>query len=154
MSQSTAAAQQVSEDDRTYVFHSWSAQAGPDLLPVACGEGCWFTDYSGRRYLDMSSQLVNLNLGHQHPALVAAIRQQAERLCYIGPTMASDVRGAAARLIIERAPARMSRVFFTNGGAEANENAIRLARLHTGRHKVLAQYRRPRTHQRCYHADR
>jgi taurine---2-oxoglutarate transaminase len=137
----TARSRQVTDNDRSYVFHSWSAQAGPDLVPVETAAGCWFTDYEGKRYLDMSSQLVNLNLGHQHPALVEAVRRQAEKLCYIGPTFANDARGEAARLIVEHAPRGLSRVFFTNGGAEANENAIRMARLHTGRHKILAQYR-------------
>lgn len=132
-------------DDR-YVFHSWSAQGAIDPLPVAGGEGAWFWDEDGNRYLDFASQLVNLNLGHQHPRLVAALQAQAGRLATVGPTFANDVRGELARLIAERAPgaagnARGWRVFFTNGGADAVENAVRLARLHTGRAKVLAAYR-------------
>ena len=127
--------------DRQYVFHSWSAQRLIHPLPIAGGEGAWFWDHEGNRYLDFGSQLVNLNLGHQHPRMVAAIRAQAEVLCTVAPPFACDVRTEAARMIVERAPGRLSRVFFTNGGAEANENAIRMARLHTGRHKVLAAYR-------------
>lgn len=140
-------------DDR-YVFHSWSAQGAIDPLPVAGGEGAWFWDEDGNRYLDFASQLVNLNLGHQHPRLVAALQAQAGRLATVGPTFANDVRGELARLIAERAPGaraggsadatgdeRRWRVFFTNGGADAVENAVRLARLHTGRAKVLAAYR-------------
>jgi len=143
-------------DDR-YVFHSWSAQAAIDPLPVAGGQGAWFWDEDGNRYLDFASQLVNLNLGHQHPRLVAAVQEQAARLATVGPTFANDVRGELARLIVERAPGsvpgavpgaatgaapeRRWRVFFTNGGADANEYAVRLARLHTGRHKVLSAYR-------------
>src|SRR6185312_497469 len=92
-------------------------------------------------YLDFSSQLVNVNIGHQHPRLVAAIQEQAAKLCTIAPSFANDKRGEAARLIAELAPGDLNRVFFTNGGAEATENAIRLARGHTGRHKVLATYR-------------
>ncbi len=127
--------------DREYVFHSWSAQAQINPLPLVGGEGAWFWDHEGNRYLDFGSQLVNLNLGHQHPDLVAAVRAQAEVLCTAAPPFAVDVRTEAARRIVDHAPGRLNRVFFTNGGAEANENAIRMARLHTGRHKVLAAYR-------------
>src|SRR4029079_9175518 len=101
----------------------------------------YFWDYTGKRYLDFSSQLVNVNIGHQHPRLVAAIQEQAARLCTVAPTFANDKRGEAARLIAELAPGDLNTVFFTNGGAEATENAIRLARLYTGRHKVFAAYR-------------
>ncbi|MCU1379950.1 MAG: hypothetical protein JWN29_2933 [Acidimicrobiales bacterium] len=128
-------------DDRKHVFHSWSAQASLNPLVVAGGEGAWFWDEEGTRYLDFSSQLVNLNLGHQHPKLVAAIQEQAGRLTTVAPSFANDVRSEAARLITERAPGDLDHVFFTNGGAEATENAVRMARLHTGRHKVLTAYR-------------
>jgi taurine--2-oxoglutarate transaminase len=131
----------VRADDRAHVFHSWSAQGAIDPLPIAGAEGSWFWDYSGKRYLDFSSQLVNVNIGHQHPRLVAAIQEQAAKLCTVAPSFANDKRGEAARLIAELAPGDLNRVFFTNGGAEANENAIRMARLHTGRHKVLTMYR-------------
>lgn len=132
---------QVRDLDRSHVFHSWSAQDLIAPLPVAGGQGSTFWDYEGNRYLDFSSQLVNLNLGHQHPGLVAAIQEQAGRLCTIAPAFANDARSEAARLIAQVAPEGLDKVFFTNGGAEANENAIRMARLHTGRHKVLATYR-------------
>jgi taurine--2-oxoglutarate transaminase len=131
----------VRADDRAYVFHSWSAQGLIDPLPIAGAQGSYFWDYSGKRYLDFSSQLVNVNIGHQHPRLVAAIAEQAAKLCTVAPTFANDKRGEAARLIAELAPGNLNKVFFTNGGAEAVENAIRLARLHTGRHKVLSTYR-------------
>ncbi|MBV9593810.1 MAG: aspartate aminotransferase family protein [Actinobacteria bacterium] len=131
----------VRADDRRHVFHSWSAQALIDPLPIASAQGSYFTDYSGQRYLDFSSQLVNVNIGYQHPRLVAAIQEQAGRLCTIQPAFANDMRSEAARLIAELAPGDLNQVFFTNGGAEANENAIRLARLHTGRQKILAAYR-------------
>ncbi|WP_265521025.1 aspartate aminotransferase family protein [Oerskovia flava] len=131
----------VRADDRSHVFHSWSAQAMIDPLPVAGGEGAWFWDEDGTRYLDFASQLVNLNLGHQHPALVAAIQEQAGRLCTIAPSFANDVRGELAHLIAARAPGDLDRVFFTNGGADAVEHAVRLARQHTGRTKVLSAYR-------------
>lgn len=132
---------QVRADDRGHVFHSWSAQGLIDPLPVAAGEGSTFWDYQGNAYLDFSSQLVNLNLGHQHPDLVAAIQQQAGRLSTIQPSIANDVRGELARLIAEVAPEGLEKVFFTNGGAEANEYAVRMARQFTGRRKVLSMYR-------------
>jgi taurine--2-oxoglutarate transaminase len=127
--------------DRAHVLHSWSAQAHIDPMPIARAEGSCFWDCSGKRYLDFSSQLVNVNIGYQHPAVVAAIREQAERLATVSPVFANDVRSEAARLIAEVAPGDLTKVFFTNGGAEANENAVRMARLHTGRTKVLAAYR-------------
>ena len=127
--------------DRAHVFHSWSAQAALDPLVVAGGLGSRVWDGDGERYLDFSSQLVNVNIGHQHPKVVAAIRAQAEVLCTVSPAHANDQRGEAARLVADRAPAGLERVFFTNGGAEAIENAVRMARLHTGRNKVLSRYR-------------
>jgi taurine--2-oxoglutarate transaminase len=127
--------------DRAHVFHSWSAQGLIDPLPIASAEGVYFTDYSGKRYLDFSSQLVNVNIGYQHPRLVAAIQEYAGKMATIQPAFANDARSEAARLITEVAGPTLNKVFFTNGGAEANENAVRMARLHTGRQKVLAAYR-------------
>lgn len=131
----------VRADDRSHVFHSWSAQAHIDPLPVAGGAGAEFWDYAGNRYLDFASQLVNLNLGHQHPDLIAAIERQAGRLATIQPAFANDVRGELARRITAAAGESFTKVFFTNGGADANENAVRMARLSTGRRKVLSMYR-------------
>jgi taurine--2-oxoglutarate transaminase len=131
-------------DDRAHVFHSWSAQAALDPFVIVGAEGSWFWDESGRRFLDFSSQLMNMNIGHQHPKLVAAIKEQADRLCTIAPFHANDARSKAARLIAEHAPGDLNKVFFTNGGAEATENAIRMARIATGRHKIFVQ-------QRSYH---
>lgn len=132
---------QVRADDRQHVFHSWSAQAKIDPLPVAGGSGSTFWDYDGKQYLDFSSQLVNLNLGHQHPRLIEAIKRQADRLATIQPSFANDVRGELARLLAERSPGDLNKVFFTNGGADANEHAVRMARQHTGKRKILAAYR-------------
>lgn len=129
------------ELDREHVFHSWSAQAQPSSLVVASGRGCRVWDHSGREWLDFSSQLVNVNIGHQHPAVVGAIREQAELLTTIAPATVNLARGEAAKRIVARAPAGFQKVFFTNGGADANENAIRMARLHTGRDKILSTYR-------------
>jgi taurine---2-oxoglutarate transaminase len=131
----------VFADDRAHVFHSWSAQALINPLPVAAAEGSFFWDYDGKKYLDFSSQLVNVNIGHQHPKLVAAIQEQAGKLCTIAPFHANEARGEAARLIAKHAPGDLNKVFFTGGGAEATENAVRMARLHTGRQKVMTTYR-------------
>ncbi|MCW2813631.1 MAG: aspartate aminotransferase family protein [Nocardioides sp.] len=127
--------------DKAHVFHSWSAQAALDPLVVAGGLGCRVWDHAGRTYLDFSSQLVNVNIGHQHPAVVRAIQEQAATLATIAPSTANLTRGEAARRITDRAPAALNKVFFTNGGADAIENAIRMARLHTRRDKVVSTYR-------------
>src|SRR3954447_20528816 len=125
----------VKEADREFVFHSWSAQATLDPMVVAGGSGSWFWDESGKRYLDFASQLVNLNMGHQHPAITAAIAEKAAQLCTIAPVFAEESRSRAAQMIAGYAPPGLNRVFFTNGGADANEHAVRLARLTTGRPK-------------------
>jgi taurine---2-oxoglutarate transaminase len=129
------------ELDRAYVFHSWSAQAALKPLVISSALGSYVTDGDGNRYLDLSSQLVNTNVGHQHPRVVAAIKAQADVLCTIAPQHANAARGRAAQLVVERAPASLNKVFFTNAGAEAIEYAVRMARLHTGRNKVLSAYR-------------
>ncbi len=127
--------------DRAHVFHSWSAQATLDPMVLAKAEGSRVWDEGGKGYLDFSSQLVFTNLGHQHPRVVEAIREQAARLCTIAPQHANDVRSEAAHLVAGIAPEGLDHVFFTNGGAEAVEHAVRMARLHTGRIKVLSRYR-------------
>ena len=127
--------------DREHVFHSWSAQAHLAPFPIAGGSGTRVWDHSGRTWLDFSSQLVNVNIGHQHPAVVEAITEQARLLTTIAPSTANLARGRAAEAIAGLAPAGFEKVFFTNGGADANENAIRMARLHTGRDKILSRYR-------------
>ncbi|HZV48669.1 MAG TPA: aminotransferase class III-fold pyridoxal phosphate-dependent enzyme [Candidatus Dormibacteraeota bacterium] len=136
-----AVARRIREDERRYVIHSWSVQGRVDPLPVERGEGCCFFDYRGNRYLDFASQLVNLNLGHQHPAVVRAIQEQAGRLCYIAPGLGNDRRAELGRLLAEVTPGDLVMSFFTNGGAEANENAVKLARWYTGRQKIIARYR-------------
>ena len=124
-----------------YTITSWSTQSNVKPLPIAGGEGSWFWDYDGKRYLDFQSQLVNLNLGHQHPRLVDAIKRQADRLCYIGPSMGNDMRSELGALIAEVTPGDLKSTFFTTGGAAAIENAIRLARHFTGRSKIITRYR-------------
>ena len=133
--------------DREHVFHSWSAQAALDLPVIAGGSGSVVWDHAGTRMLDFASQLVNVNIGHQHPAVVKAIQDQAATLATIGPATANLTRGQAAQRILSKAPDGFVKVFFTNGGADANENAIRMARLHqaaaghSGRDTVLSTYR-------------
>jgi taurine--2-oxoglutarate transaminase len=134
-------AAQIYELDRAHVFHSWSAQAQikPMVVTKAAGSRVW--DGDGKEYVDFTSQLVFTNIGHQHPRVVKAIQDQAADLCVMAPGTAVASRSEAARLVAEIAPDGLNKVFFTNGGADANEHAIRMARLHTGRVKVLSTYR-------------
>ena len=127
--------------DRAHVFHSWSAQRSLTPMPIAGAAGTTVWDYEGHRYLDFASQLVFTNIGHQHPRVVRAIQDQAARLCTIAPQFANDVRGEAAARIVSHTPPGLDRVYFTSAGAEAIENAIRMARVHTGRPKIISAYR-------------
>ncbi len=127
--------------DRANVFHSWSAQGALNPMVIAGGLGTRVWDFAGNSYLDFSSQLVNVNIGHQHPAVVAGIKAQADVLTTIAPSHANLTRGEAAERILAKAGPTFSKVFFTNGGADAVENAIRMARLTTGRDTVLSMYR-------------
>ncbi len=132
---------EVAALDTANVFHSWSAQKTLKPLAIAGGSGSTVWDHEGRTYLDFSSQLVNTNIGHQHPRLIEAIKQQLDTLTTVAPSHANHTRALAAEKILSHAPSNMEKVFFTNGGADANENAIRMARLHTGRDKVISRYR-------------
>src|SRR5918996_5221657 len=133
--------ERIVADAKEFVLYSWSVQKAVAPIPVAGAEGRHFWDYDGNRYLDFASQLVNVSIGHGHPKLIAAIKEQAEQLCTIGPPMATESRSTLARLIAEVTPGDLTMSFFTNGGAEANENAIKLARWYTGRNKIIARYR-------------
>ncbi len=132
---------QIVADAKEYVIYSWSVQSAIDPIPVAGAEGRYFWDYNGKRYLDFASQLVNVSIGHQHPKVIQAVKEQADRLCTIGPPMATASRSRLGRLLAEISPGDLKMSFFTNGGAEANENAIKLARWYTGRSKIVARYR-------------
>ncbi len=127
--------------DRANVFHSWSAQGALNPMVIAGGLGTRVWDFAGNSYLDFSSQLVNVNIGHQHPAVIAGIKAQADVLTTVAPAHANLTRGEAAERILAKAGPTFSKVFFTNGGADAIENAIRMARLTTGRDTVLSMYR-------------
>ena len=132
---------EVFDLDRAHVFHSWSAQGQITPMPVAGGQGSYFWDYEGNKYLDFSCQLVFTNIGFQHPKVVKAIQDQAAKLATIAPQHANEARSEAAKRISDRAGEHLNKVFFTNAGADGVENAIRLARLHTGKHKILSFYR-------------
>ena len=134
-------AAKVFADDRAYVFHSWSAQGQITPMTVAGGAGSYFWDFNGKKYLDFSCQLVFTNIGHQHPKVIAAIKEQADVLATVAPQHANEARNEAAKRITGVAGDSFKKVFFTNGGADGVENAIRMARLHTNKHKVLSTYR-------------
>ncbi len=125
---------------REHVFFSWSVQNTVDPIPVAGGEGIYYWDADGRRYMDFSSQLMSLNIGYQHPKVIAAIQEQAARLCAAHPSAAHEPKAILGQRIAEITPGDLNKVFFTLGGADANENAIKFARQYTGRQKILARY--------------
>ena len=126
---------------KQYNLQSWSKQRNLSPISVAKADGIYFWDYDGNRYTDMSSQLVNLNLGFGNKAITEAIKAQLDQYCFIGPSYGAEPRAKLAKKIIDLMPDNMSKVFFTNAGAEANENAVKMARLFTGRNKVLSRYR-------------
>ena len=134
-------AKTVKEYHKTYNLQSWSKQAHIDPLPIKDAEGIYLYDFDGNRYTDMSSQLVNLNVGHKNRKIIEAIKGQAEKYCYLAPSYASEPRSTLAKMIVELMPDNMAKVFFTNGGADANENAVKIARMYTGRQKVFSRYR-------------
>ncbi len=129
------------EREKASVFHSWMAQSTLNPLMVKSAQGVYVTDEDDNTYLDFSSQLVNTNIGHQHPSVVKAIQEQAGVLCTIAPQHGYQSRYRAAELILDHSFDGAAKVFFTNAGTEAVEHAVRMARLHTGRQKVLATYR-------------
>ena len=131
---------EIARETREHVFVSWSAQGALSQVVIDRAEGSWL--YSGqRRILDFSSGLINVNLGHGHPKVVKAIQEQAERLCYVTPSFGEENRAELARLLAEVTPGDLTKTLFTTGGSEANEHALRIARMYTGRHKVLTQWR-------------
>ncbi|MFC7403375.1 aspartate aminotransferase family protein [Citricoccus sp. GCM10030269] len=136
-----AAGRRAYELDRAHVFHSWGAQRTLSPMTVVKTEDSYVWDGQGHRLIDFSSQLINTNIGHSHPKVVEAIQQQAATIATINPSHVNDVRSEAARLVAELAPGDLNHVFFTNAGADAVEHAARMARLHTGRPKILSAYR-------------
>ena len=132
--------EEVVELSRQHVFFSWSIQNTVKPIPVDRGQGIYFWDLDWKRYMDFSSQLMNLNIGYQHPKVVAAIQAQAAKLCAAHPNMATEPKAVLAKMVSELTPGDLNKVFFTLGGAEANENAIKFARQYTGRQKIISRY--------------
>lgn len=126
---------------KEYNLQSWSKQKGINPISVEKAEGIYFWDYDGNRYSDMSSQLVNMNLGFGNPAISQAIKDQVDQYCFIGPSYGAESRAILAKKIIGLMPDNMGKVFFTNAGAESNENAVKIARMFTGKHKIFSRYR-------------
>ena len=131
----------IAENEKKYVIHSWMAQKDFKPFIVTGGKGAVIWDETGKKYLDFSSQLFNVNIGHQHPKVVAAIKEQADKLCYVGPGTANDTRGELCRMLAEIAPGDLVKTFLSSGGGTANENAIKIARLYTGKSKIISRWR-------------
>ena len=138
--ESMTAAEIVSLTKRHSIF-SWSAQGALNPIPMVRGEGIYFWDAEGKRYIDMNSQLMCVNIGHGDRRVIEAIKRQADELVYAGPGMATPVRARLGRMLAELTPGDLNRFFFTLGGAEANENALRIAKMVSGRQKVMVRYR-------------
>jgi taurine--2-oxoglutarate transaminase len=132
---------EIKYNQTAYCLQSWSKQKGLNPLPIEKAAGIYLYDFNGNRYTDMSSQLVNLNVGHGNRQIIDAIKEQAEKYCYLSPAYGSEPRGELAKMIIDLMPDNMGKVFFTNGGADANENAVKIAKMFTGRQKVFSRYR-------------
>ncbi len=134
-------AQEIIRLNKEYSLFSWSVQSTTNPIPISRAKGVYFWDADDKRYIDFSSQLMNMNIGHQHPKVIKAIQDQAAKLCYAHPGMATEARGLLGQKIAEVAPGNLNKTFFCLGGAEANENAIKIARFYAGRNKILARYR-------------
>lgn len=130
----------ISAENKKYVIFPWSKQAGLNPIAVTRAEGPFFWDIDGKRYVDFANQHVCVNAGHQHPKIIAAIKAQADELCYVAPSFATDIRGQLARMIAEVTPGDLCKTYFTSGGAEAIEYAVKIAKLATGRPKIIARH--------------
>ena len=130
---------QIVQDNREYTLFSWSVQQAANPIHMTGGQGSHFYDGDGHTWLDFSSQLININVGHQHPRVLQAIKDQVDRMCFAGPSFATDVRATLGKKLSE--VTGLGKSFFTLGGSEANENAMKMARLYTGRDKIITRYR-------------
>lgn len=133
--------EEIRSTSKEYNLQSWSRQKNINPIPVEKAGDIYFWDYEGNRYTDMSSQLVNMNLGFGNKAIGEAIKDQIDRYCFIGPSYGAEPRARLAKKIVELMPDNMGKVFFTNAGAEANENAVKIARMFTGKNKIFSRYR-------------
>jgi taurine--2-oxoglutarate transaminase len=134
-------ADEIVQLNREHVFFSWSVQRQVSPIAAVRGDGVHFWDADGKRYLDFSSQLMNVNIGHGNARVIAAVKEQVEKLAYVYPGIATEPKGRLGKLLAEITPGELSKTLFTLGGAEANENAIKFARLYTGRQKIITRYR-------------
>lgn len=133
--------EKVAMMEKDYILHSWSSQSGYKPFIITRAKGCYFWDEKGNKYLDFQSQLVNVNAGHQHPRIIAAINDQATKLCYVLPGTTNDKRAIMAKMLAEHAPGDLCKSFIVTGGGIANENAIKIARAYTGKQKIITRYR-------------
>src|SRR3954452_16891593 len=133
--------QEIVELTKKHTLFEWSAQSKVDPIPVAKAKGIYFWTPEGKRFIDFNSQLMSVNIGHGDERVIHAIAEQAQTLAYANPFMATEPRARLAAKLGEITPGDIDTFFFTNGGAEANENAIRIARMFTGRQKIGARYR-------------
>lgn len=131
----------IKEQGMKYNLYSWSAQKKINPMVISKAEGIYFWDEDGKKYYDMSAQLVNSNLGHGHKKLIQAIKDQADKMAFMGPGYSVDVRSEAAQRIVEASGLEGAKVFFTNAGAESNENAIKMCKAYTGKWKIFSMYR-------------
>ncbi len=131
----------IAQQNKDYTLVSWHDQGSWKPTTIVRGEGVYIWDADGKRYLDWASQLVNVNIGHSHPHVVKAIQDQAAQLCYVNPSFATEPRGRLGEMLADVAPGKLSKTFFTNGGADAIENAMKIARLYTGREKIFTRYK-------------
>ncbi len=137
----TMTTQEVVEWTKKLNYGTWKYQKTWTPLHIVDAEGCYFTDGNGKRYLDFSSQLMCCNLGHKNQAVIQAIEEQARKLAYIAPGHATDARAALSRLLLEVLPEGLNKFFFTTSGTDANEAAFKIARMYTGKTKIIARYR-------------
>ncbi len=133
--------EEIRSTSMEYNLQSWSKQKNINPIPVEKADGIYFWDYDGNRYSDMSSQLVNMNLGFGNQKIGNAIKEQVDQFCFIGPSYGAESRATLAKKIIDLMPDNMGKVFFTNAGAESNENAVKMARMFTGKNKIFSRYR-------------
>src|SRR3981081_3439896 len=135
----TMTGQEIVDLTKKHTLFEWSAKSKVDPIPVARAKGIYFWTPEGKRFIDFNSQLMSVNIGHGDERVINAIKEQAETLAYANPFMAHEPRLGAK--LAEITPGDIDTFFFTNGGAEATENAVKLARFFTGRHKIMARYR-------------
>src|ERR1700756_2973203 len=137
----TMSGSEIVDLSRKHTLYEWSAQSKVDPIPVASAKGIYFYTPEGKRFIDFNSQLMSVNIGHGDPRVIQAIADQAATLAYANPFMATEPRARLGAKLAELCPGDIDTFFFTNAGAEANENAFKIARAVTGRQKILARYR-------------